>query len=188
MQLPPGRTIFVNAYGDISFTPFDVVKKILQVCHANSNRIFYLQTKDPETYLRWFENEEFFNIPDNVILGATVESNVDAFWNRGEEEMQNYDTISHAPSPIERLDAMKEVFKGYQTFITVEPILDFTSSFAEQIKSVGPQFVYVGYCNHNFRKLRLPEPSLEETMLFIEDVKKFTEVRVKTLRKAWYEN
>ncbi|RLG05024.1 MAG: hypothetical protein DRN65_07395, partial [Thaumarchaeota archaeon] len=49
---------------------------------------------------------------------------------------------------------------------------------------VKPIFVYVGYDNYGHK---LPEPTLDKTKQLIAKLSEFTEVRYKTLRKAWYE-
>lgn len=70
-------------------------------------------------------------------------------------------------------------------YVTIEPILDFSSvkAFADLIEKIAPDFVYVGYDNHN---CRLPEPPLSKTLELIGELEKFTEVRLKTLREAWW--
>jgi len=56
--------------------------------------------------------------------------------------------------------------------------------FLSYLRDIAPAFVYIGYDNHGNH---LPEPTLEETQPLIADLKEFTEVREKTVRKAWTE-
>ena len=58
----------------------------------------------------------------------------------------------------------------------------------EWIRQIAPEFVYIGYDNHRrLEALEIHEPTLEETEELIEKLSKFTEVRLKTIRKAWWE-
>lgn len=69
--------------------------------------------------------------------------------------------------------------------VTIEPILSFNKHVMLMwIENISPAFVYVGYDNHD---CKLPEPSLEKTKKLIADLELITEVRVKSLRKAWWE-
>jgi hypothetical protein len=73
--------------------------------------------------------------------------------------------------------------------ITVEPILDFdVEILTAWLREIHPHVVYVGYDNHGVtEKLKLPEPSIEKVKEFLTQLTDFTKVRVKTLRKAWWE-
>jgi len=70
-------------------------------------------------------------------------------------------------------------------FLSIEPILDFTSEFWEKIVEINPFMIYVEYDNYNNR---LPEPTLDKTLQLI---RKLSEegflVLKKTIRRAWYE-
>ena len=69
--------------------------------------------------------------------------------------------------------------------VVVEPILEFDQEeFTEAIREMSPSFVYIGYDNYG---CKLPEPRLEKMLEFISRLRGFTDVRVKTIRKAWYE-
>jgi len=37
------------------------------------------------------------------------------------------------------------------------------------------------------KSVRLPEPSLERTLLLMGELEKITEVRLKTVRRSWWE-
>jgi len=52
------------------------------------------------------------------------------------------------------------------------------------LEEIHPEVVYVGYDSKDHH---LREPSLKETIGFIEQVKRFAEVRPKLLRKAHWE-
>ena len=62
--------------------------------------------------------------------------------------------------------------------------MKFSNYFPKRIKNVEPRFVYVGYDNYG---CKLPEPRLSETLWLIDELKRFTTVRTKTIRRAWHE-
>ncbi|WP_202320407.1 DUF5131 family protein [Archaeoglobus neptunius] len=174
-RLPNSRRIFVCAYGDIAWAEYQWVKTVFEVIEKHPDRDFYIQSKNPSVFVI-LESE--FEIPDNVVLGTTVETDLSTFVH---EKYPTYHDISNAPLPEDRITAMK-LLKHHRKYITIEPILDFStpSHFARLIKSVEPEFIYVGYDNHN---CRLPEPPLTKTLDLLERLD-FTEVRLKTIRKA----
>ena len=94
---------------------------------------------------------------------------------------------TRASSPYQRLAAMMILRKEclWPLMISIEPIMTFDRGmFLSYLRDIAPAFVYIGYDNHGNH---LPEPTLEETQPLIADLKEFTEVREKTVRKAWTE-
>ena len=161
--------IFVSDMGDLfgEWAPRLWIDWVLLHIKQCPKATFLFLTKNPERYLDFLDQ-----MPSNVILGATVESN------------EHYPGISKAPPVYERLSAM-EAIKGKRTMLSIEPIMDFDLyEFGYQIKLVAPEFVYIGYNGYNHH---LPEPTLAKTEALIEELRKITEVRLKTIRKAWNE-
>jgi hypothetical protein len=65
--------------------------------------------------------------------------------------------------------------------VSVEPIMDFDLEILVQwISDIKPILVHVGYDNYNNN---LPEPSLSKTMQLIDILRKFTIVKILTLRE-----
>ena len=85
-------------------------------------------------------------------------------------------------SPME----IAKLFKMIRVEDRFEPILDFDLKvFSKWIKAIRPEFVYIGYDNHDCKLL---EPSLDKTTKLIDELEQSgIEVRLKTLRKAWFE-
>lgn len=167
-----GETIFVAAAGDISFAEFSDWCFILAAIDKYEQTTFLIQSKNPYFFHR---REDY---PLNVVLGTTIETN---------EYPRMF--VSEAPYPIFRKHALHQI-DHKRKYVTIEPIMDFNSDIlVEWIKEIAPEFVYVGYLNPlgKAKKLQIPEPSLEETEQLIEQLEKFTEVRRKTIRKAWNE-
>ena len=167
-KFKPNEIVFVCSMGDISFASIEQQNAILEVIRSNSQTTFYMQSKEPRCFLR------FSNVPDNLVLGTTVETN----------RYSNDNT----DCPLFRLLSLHLI--DVNTYITIEPIFDFdVDIFIDWLKEIHTEFVYVGYLNPEWKakKLQIPEPSLMKTLELIEELKKFTEVRLKPIRKAWSE-
>jgi len=158
--------IFVSDMGDLfgDWVPKEWIEKVLKVVKETPKATFLFLTKNPARYLE-------FNFPNNVILGATIETDIDF-------------GLSFAPRPEKRYEAMRQL-RG-RKMVSIEPILNFSlDSLVEWIREIQPEFVYIGYDNY---ANRLPEPRLEKTLKLISALCEFTEVRGKTIRKAWNEH
>jgi len=169
-----GEFIFFPSSGDVAFASLTEWNKAIAYMEKYSDRTFLVQSKNPCF--------ELFEFPDNVILGTTIETDLIEF-QIPNCKYTTYEQISKAPIPYWRAVGMQQL-EHKRKFVTIEPILDFGEFLIDIIEQIGPEFVYVGYDNH---KCFLPEPRLEDTLKLIDELKKFTEVRVKTLRKAWWE-
>lgn len=121
-------------------------------------------------------------IPDNLILGVTIESN------------RNYCGISNAPSQSERISLMIQLEdylkcwnKKNKIFISIEPIMPFDFyEFHDAIERINPTFgVAIGYSNNS---VKLFEPPLKDTMVLRKNLI-YDQFKVydKTLRKAHWE-
>jgi len=167
--------IFFPSSGDPAFASFADLSVALEYARKYVDTKFLIQSKNPS----YFIDVDF---PDNVILATTIETNQDTF--ETPSKYTSYSQISKAPSPYKRYLAMLEVQYKHK-MVTIEPILQFQHGvLLTWIVKIKPEIVYVGYDNHNYH---LPEPTLEETQVLIDRMKLFTEVRVKTLRRAWWE-
>lgn len=166
-RLPDGRLILVSDMGDMwgSWIPRDWIESVLRVVRSKSRSRFIFLTKNPARYLEFID--EF---SDNVILGATIETN------------RNYG-LSKAPPPKERYEAMLRLDWGWKALV-IEPILDFDEEFIEWARSIKPCMVYVGYDNYGNR---LPEPSLSKTERLLREMAGIAEIRLGTIRRAWHE-
>lgn len=171
-----GEFIFFPSMGDPCFASPTEFETMLDYAKQYPLHTFLIQTKNPEFLQK-------HSLPYNVIVGTTLETN--KCWFPGNpSKYKEYEQISTAPLPYIRFIDMKNVPHKRKS-VTVEPILESnTGILSSWIRQINPEFVYVGYDNHD---CKLPEPRLTDTMTLIEELKKFTEVRLKSLRKAWYE-
>lgn len=167
LETEEGEFLTMGLSGDISFATDEEMKAAVAYCRKWSDRTFLIQTKSPHLFI-------VYNFPENVILDCTIESDV-------------HHRVSSAPTVRFRQEIMASGPVQRQKnpkWITVEPIMGFTEGFADFLEEIHPEVVYVGYDSKNHH---LREPSLKETMAFIERVKEFAEVRPKLLRKAYWE-
>lgn len=166
-----GEVVFVSDMGDLfnDYVRDEWIRAVLDCIRRFPRTYFLLLTKNPFRY-RDFLDE----MPFNVLLGATIETDRDDF----------YHEISQAPPPSRRLRAMRDL-KWRLKFVSVEPALDFSDDFAHHLLSIEPVMVYVGYDNYDNR---LPEPPLNKVENLIHDLSQADVVVVKkTIRPAWYE-
>ena len=104
------------------------------------------------------------SLPPKVIVGTTVETN------------RLIPATSKAPWPNARVAWLSQ-FVGIDKMISIEPIMDFTLDiFVTCIRQVKPKFVSIGADSKGFN---LPEPPAGKVRELIQELEKFTEVRVK---------
>lgn len=190
---PPRTTgnqyVTIGLTGDISFAPESAMRQIIDYCRRWMGRTtFMLQSKNPAFFLN-------YNFPSNVILATTIETNHTVIPNHTYKSNMGYpySAISKAPPPEERLKAMLELMRQDTNLlmVTIEPILSFDhNTLVTWMKGINERgkliAINIGY-DSSPEKNKLPEPPLEKTLRLIEDLKAVTEVRVKLLRKAWFE-
>lgn len=155
--------IFVCDMTDLfgHWVPTELIQQIFEAIKRSPAK-FLLLTKNPARYLE-------FEIPKNCICGATIET--DITWD-----------VSDAPPQLERFAAMRKL-KHPRLMISVEPVMDFTPDFQNQIFSVYPEFIAVGYDNYNNG---LTEPELDDVEALIHGCEnRGIKVYRKTLRIKW---
>jgi hypothetical protein len=168
------KFVFFPKGGDVVFCHAANFLEMLKYAESNPQTTFLIQTKDP----RYFNS---FRFPKNVILGITLESDMSAY--DTPSKYHYYHEISLAPAPLQRLIYFLAV-PHVRKEVTIEPILQCSDRFADAIIKLKPEFVYVGY---DTKGCHLPEPSLKETQALIDTLGASIPVRLKTIRKAWYE-
>jgi len=149
-----GRTIFLEHMNDI-FGPDvrdDMVHSIITHARKYPGNTYVFQSKNPRRFL----NPDFL-WPDGSIFGTTIESN------------RGYDTVSDAPDPSERFNAIRDL-KG-RKFITIEPVLDFdVEVLAAWIGAVKPEFLNLGA---DSKAHDLPEPTVEKIEALVVELEKY---------------
>lgn len=137
-----GRSIFIEHCNDLfsDSVPDQMIIAILQHCRKYPENTYVFQTKNPDRYLDETLDKYW---PEKMIRGCTIESDI------------HYPEISNAPDPESRAQAMGDV-EG-ETFITIEPILEFNlDEFFGLLCSSNPTFINIGA---DSKGTNLPEPS-----------------------------
>lgn len=145
-------TVFVVSMGDLfgSWVPREWIEKVLNVIRKNPQTTFLLLTKNPARYRE-------FDIPDNCLLGTTIETDLDELYIR--------ERISLAPKPSRRIEAMKKL--DGKKVISIEPVIRFSENFANEMVSLNPWLVYYGHDNYNNN---LPEPDIKSEITFLKEL------------------
>jgi len=159
------QNVFVSDMGDLfgKWVPAEWITKVIDAVKKSPTSNFLFLTKNPARYF------EFLKLyPENVVLGATIETNRD-------------NDFSDSPSIVERFKAMRELpFKN--KVVSVEPIMDFDlEPFVQWIREINPILVHVGYDNY---RNQLPEPALSKTCQLIDQLREFTRVKTLTIRES----
>jgi len=153
--------VFFPKGGDLAFAHPMHILEMLNYAKDNPQTTFLMQTKDP----KWMMQHRFSK---NTILAITLETNRTQF--DTPSKFKNYYEISLAPLPFTRAANFFGVTHDRKAVI-IEPILQHNSFLADMIRPIKPEFVYVGYDNHN---CNLPEPTLTETKELVKTLGKFT--------------
>lgn len=168
-RLGKDNFIFVGSSTDMwaEDVPDLWIEKVLRKCREFPENRYLFQSKNPERFSGFS-----YTLPENVVLGTTIESNYDVFMRNGKQWQ-----ASKAPKPSERYEAMTKL-KGITTMVTIEPIMKFDcDTLVSWIKHIAPEWVNIGADSkgHN-----LPEPSWKEVEELIAKLQAVTEVKLKS--------
>jgi len=173
VKFKKGGLIFVSDMGDLfgDFIPNHWIQRVLEHVARFPKTHFLFLTKNPARY-----HDVLRQMPENAILGATIETNDDQIFLTSK--------ASRAPLPSKRYTAMRDL-DWDKKFVSIEPVLDFKlETFSLWIEDILPFMVYVGYDNyHN----KLNEPPLSKTLSLLDRISQNTLVIKKTIRQAWFE-
>jgi len=155
-NLGENNIIFVGSSCDMWAEKIPAIWVINTLKHClEYDNTYLFQSKNPGRFY-------YFPFPKNIILGTTMESNID------------YD-FCKAPPIIDRYYAMRSY--KVKKMVSIEPIMDFDlDDFVSMIKDIQPSFVSVGADSKGHKLL---EPSKDKTLELISQLKDFTEVIVK---------
>lgn len=166
-KLGSGNFIFIGSSTDMwaKEIPSEWIESVLLVCGRFPNNTYLFQSKNPKRFMQFFPAGS----PKNIILGTTLETNDISFF-------------SFAPSVYERAQAMKMI--GGRKMISIEPIVKFNRDiFLKMIREISPEFISIGA---DSKKSNLQEPSKDDIVWLINEMKKFTDVRIKNnLERLW---
>ena len=157
-----GNFVFVGSSCDMwaQNIPDEWINKTLDICDRYNQNSYLFQTKNPVNIVG-------FELPKNSVVCTTIES--DSYY---PEIMRN------SPEPMQRSIAMQELSRFYDTYVTIEPIIDFNlEHFVKMIKRCNPKQVNIGA---DSGRNGLPEPSKEKVLQLVDELQKFTTIHNKT--------
>ncbi len=161
--LGENNVIFVGHTIDMfaNDVPREWISKVLERCRFYDKNRYLFQSKNPDRII-YFVNE----LPSDVFIGTTIETNRTCYCE------------SKAPYYPDRARALGKLSKmGYETIVTVEPILDFdVIELVELIKIAKPKWVNIGA---DSKKHNLPEPPKEKIVNLVEVLQFHTEIKLK---------
>jgi len=159
LVVPEDYIIFVESCGDLmgSWIPDLWIFRVLERIREFPQTTFLLQSKNPARFCE-------FEIPDNCILGTTIETNRDY-------------GLTKAPQPKQRFLAMKKMPITQEIMVSLEPIMEFDLvTLLAWMGVLRPKFVSVGAdSGHN----NLDEPSAFKLKQLLWQLELVTEVRRK---------
>lgn len=155
-----GHFIFVGSGNDLFAN--DIPKKWIDttIDHCTKFSNWYLfQSKNPARFAE-------FELPQKSVICTTIETN------RWYPEIMN-----NSPAPQKRAEAMEIAYKGYPTFVTIEPIIDFDlEELVTLIRMCNPKQVNIGA---DSKGCNLPEPDRVKIFALINELQGFTRIEKK---------
>jgi len=157
--------------------PNYIIEAVLERARDNPSQCYIFCTKNPQRYVDFLGK-----FPPWAYFTTTVESDID------------YE-CGGAPPPLERLEAMKTLWKklydfpklrpklDYQLNIDMQPAFDFTPRFLKELTDLGPDQVCIG---HRIPKTEnnpvIPEPDFRKLMKL---ARKLSKCFVTKRRNVW---
>jgi len=155
-DLGSGWFIFVGSSTDMwaETVPPEWIRRVLRRCDQFDNTYLF-QSKNPVFFKWWYAG--------NVVWGTTIETNR---W---------YPCMGKAPNPGKRQEMITKVLG--RRMVTIEPILDFDlEQLCALIFLSNPEWVNIGADSQGHH---LPEPPGEKIIELIQELRGFTDVKVK---------
>ena len=163
-DLGSGNFIFVGSSCDMfaKDIPDAWIRKTLKHMEGFDNK-YLLQTKNPDRILDFIDCSV---ITDKCVVCTTIESNI------------SYPDIQrNSPDVFARAIAMNEISQVVDTYVTIEPIIDFDlDAMVQLIHDCNPKQVNVGADSGNNH---LPEPTKEKVLQLVSELKTFTTIHNK---------
>jgi protein gp37 len=163
-NLGKGNTWFVCAQNDLFADEVnnDFISRVFSHITKFPDNEYLFQSKNTQKMYEWAAPG------DAYIYGTTVESDLFAH------------ISSEAPPIFQRINGLRKIKAemGCKIFITIEPIMQFDLEiFPKILSKASPDWIWIGA---DSKRHHLPEPSKEKILTLIEELKKFTEVRLKS--------
>lgn len=168
-KLGSGKFIFVGSSTDMWSYPVESswIAQVLDRCLSYPDNKYLFQSKSPKRFLEFLEHP-LMALTDNLVFATTIETNRDI------SAFSKVDSIEERVAAMIRLREL-----GYKVMITIEPVMQF--DFAElvaMLRQIAPFQINVG--SNSNKAVKLPEPSRDELVALIGELKTFTNVHLKS--------
>jgi len=165
------KFIFIGSSTDMyaNEVPTEWILRVYDHCLKYGENRYLFQSKNPQRFLEpAFMNHPLMQRRDSVFFASTIETN------------REDPVVSRAQSMGERTKAMTMMRKlGFGVMITIEPVMDFDlEELLSMMKLIQPFQVNIG-CNTS-RSVHLPEPSRAKLIAFVENLRRLTNVKLKS--------
>ena len=160
-----GNFIFVGSSCDMfaENIPDEWIKKTLKHMGMFDSK-YLLQTKNPTRVLDFIDA---CVITDKCVICTTIESNKDLF-----------EIKRKSPDVFTRAMAMNELSQIIDTYVTIEPIMDFDMDIMVQlIRDCNAKQINIGA---DSGRNNLPEPTKEKVLQLVSELQKFTIIHNKS--------
>ena len=169
-KIGSGKFIFVGSSTDMWSYPVESawIVQVLDHCLSYPDNKYLFQSKSPQRFLDFLNHPLMSALKEQLVFATTIETNRDI------------SAFSKADSIEERVAVMTRLRElGYQVMITVEPVMQF--DFAElvaMLRQIAPCQVNIG--SNSNKAVKLPEPTRDELVALVEELKTFTNVHLKS--------
>jgi len=163
VNLGKDKFIFVAAQNDLfaSGVSNEDIIKVLNHCNKFENKYLF-QTKNPNRLLEF----TYHPVLKKSAIATTIESDI-----------HYKEIMGNAPEPNQRIKAMLRLKSlGFETYITIEPIMKFTNYFLELLQVCNVTQINIGADSGNNN---IPEPDKEKLKWLIDNLKNYTKVKIK---------
>ena len=164
-DLGTGNFIFVGSSCDMfaENIPDEWIKKTLKHMERFDSK-YLLQTKNPTRVLDFIDA---CVITDKCVICTTIESNKDLF-----------EIKRNSPDVFKRAMAMNELSQIIDSYVTIEPIMDFDMDIMVQlIRDCNAKQINIGA---DSGRNNLPEPTKEKVLQLVSELQKFTIIHNKS--------
>ena len=165
------KFIFIGSSTDMyaNEVPTEWILRVYDHCLEYGKNRYLFQSKNPQRFLEpALMNHPLMQRRDSVFFATTIETN------------REEPVVSRAQSMGQRAIAMTIMRKlGFDVMITIEPVMDFDlEELLSMMKLIQPFQVNIG-CNTS-RSVHLPEPSRAKLIAFVENLRRLTNVKLKS--------
>lgn len=153
--------VFISSTTDLFHdeVPDDLLRYIMEKANEyneNECNLYYL-TKNPQKYKNLLQYLD----PRINYIGATIETN----------SYEKQQKITDAPCPSERIKSFQEI--DYEKkFISIEPLLEFSNGFTEELIKCKPELVFIGANSNKKVQKALIEPNSNKVFQLIDSLER----------------